>query len=281
MMMNINVLHKLSYSYTELVSLDPHTIYLHPKASPHQRILGYSMVIQPRPSTLVHNVDAEGNYQQIAYFRELTDYLSIIVEMTIASNDFNPFEFVLFPFESERLPLQYPDALKKYLQPYLVREGVTTYVEQYARHSAASVRWMTVPFLTSLCQDIRQNFVYERRDVGAPLLPEHTLIGRKGSCRDFAQLFVACCRSIGLAARFVSGYLYGNVLQEHELHAWAEVYLPGAGWRGFDPTEGGMVANHHVCLAASSDSQSVAPLSGTFRGRARASLHSSVTVSAS
>lgn len=276
--MNIHVLHKLSYSYSEAVSLDAHTIYLQPKASPHQRLLGYSMVIEPTPSMLVQNVDAEGNHQQIAYFREMTDRLSISVEMTLASNAFNPFGFVLFPFETERLPFHYSASLKKYLQPYLVREGVTTYVEQYARHTAASVRWMTVPFLTTLCRTIAQDYVYERREVGAPMLPEHTLIGRKGSCRDFAQLFVACCRSIGLAARFVSGYLYGNVLQENDLHAWAEVYLPGAGWRGFDPTEGQAVGNNHVYLAASGEPQSIAPLSGTFRGRARSLLTTEVVV---
>ena len=89
---------------------------------------------------------------------------------------------------------------------------------------------------------------------------------------------MACCRSIGLAARFVSGYLYGNVLQENDLHAWAEVYLPGAGWRGFDPTEGQAVGNNHVYLAASGEPQSIAPLSGTFRGRARSLLTTEVVV---
>lgn len=278
--MNLQVLHKLSYVYSEAISLDPHTIYLHPKASPYQRILSYSMIIEPTPSMLVQNVDAEGNYQQIAYFRQMTDSLMISVEMTVASDEFNPFAFVLFPFETERLPFQYSDSLKKNLQPYLLREGVTTYVEQFARHTAASVRWMTIPFLTSLCQIIAQEFVYERRDVGAPLLPEHTLIGRKGSCRDFAQLFVACCRSIGIAARFVSGYLYGNVQQEHELHAWAEVYLPGAGWRGFDPTEGGTVASNHIYLASSNNPQLITPVSGIFRGKARSSFLVKVDVKA-
>jgi transglutaminase-like putative cysteine protease len=277
--MNLQVFHKLFYTYSDAISLDPHTIYLHPKAYPHQQIRSYSLVIEPTPSMLVHNVDVEGNHQQIAYFREPTNHLTISVEMSILSNDFNVFGFVLFPFETERIPFQYSDALKKYLQPYLIREGVTTYVEQYARQTAALARWMTVPFLTTLCQEIYQNFVYERRDVGAPLAPEHTLIGRKGSCRDFSQLFVACCRSVGIAARFVSGYLYGNALQEHDLHAWAEVYLPGAGWRGFDPTEGKAIVNNHVYLASSGDPVLITPVSGTFRGKGRSTLTSEVTVS--
>lgn len=276
--MNLRVSHKLSYTYSEAVSLGPHSFYLYPKTYPHQQVLSYSLVVEPTPNMLVHNIDVEGNHQQIAYFRDLTNFLTVSVEMNVLSNDFNVFGFVLYPFETERIPFQYPDALKKHLQPYLVREGVTTYVEQYARQTGAVVQWKTIPFLTTLCQNIYLNFVYERRDVGPPMPPEHTLIGRKGSCRDFAQLFVACCRSVGIAARFVSGYLYGNALQEHDLHAWAEVYLPGAGWRGFDPTEGKAIMNNHIYLASSSDPQLITPVLGTFRGKARSILTAEVTV---
>lgn len=276
--MILNVSHQLLYTYSESVILEPHTFYLFPKAYPHQQIVSHAMTIDPLPAMLVHNIDAEGNHQHIAYFREATSRLTVSVQMAVSSADFNLFEFVLFPFETERIPFQYPEPLRKFLHPYLVREGVTTYVEQYARQTAAGSRWMTVAFLTALCRDISQNFMYERRDVGAPLMPEHTLIGRKGTCRDFALLFVACCRGLGLAARFVSGYLYGNALQEHDLHAWAEVYLPGAGWRGFDPTDGKAVMNNHVYLASSADPLLVTPVSGVFRGKAKSSLRAEVSV---
>lgn len=276
--MILNVSHQLFYTYSEPVLLEPHTLYLFPKAYPHQQIVSHTMTIDPVPTMLADNIDAEGNHQRIAYFREPTAQLTVSVTMAVRSEDFNLFNFVLFPFETERIPFQYQEPLKKFLQPYLVREGVTTYVEQYARQTAAGARWMTIAFLTALCRDIAQNFMYERRDVGAPLLPEHTLIGRKGTCRDFAQLYVACCRALGLAARFVSGYLYGNALQEHDLHAWAEVYLPGAGWRGFDPTDGKAVMNHHVYLASSADPMLVTPVSGVFRGKAKSTLRAEVTV---
>ncbi|MFN4147344.1 MAG: transglutaminase domain-containing protein [Runella sp.] len=277
--MRLHVIHRLHYTYSDAIFLEPHLIYLHPKAYPHQQVIQHSIVIDPQPSMLVHNLDPEGNHQHRAYFKDSTTSLTISVEMCVQSEPFNVFEFVLFPFETEHLPFQYPDTVKKYLQPYLVRDGVTTYVEQFARQIASYARWKTVLFLTTLSRTIYETFVYERREVGPPMPPELTLIGRKGSCRDFAQLFVACCRSIGIAARFVSGYLYGNPLQEHDLHAWAEVYLPGAGWRGFDPTEGKAVINHHVHLAASGDPQTIAPVSGTFRGKALSSLIAEVTVS--
>ena len=278
--MFLNVSHRLFYTYSEPIFPEPHTLYLHPKAYPHQQIVSHSLKIDPAPHMLVYNIDAEGNNQNIAYFREKTDKLSVSVEMVIRSEDFNSFEFVLFPFETERIPFHYSEALRKFLQPYLLREGVTTYVEQFARQTAANARWMTIPFLTSLCAHIAGDFMYERREVGPPLLPEHTLIGRKGTCRDFAQLFVACCRGVGRAARFVSGYLYGNPLQAHDLHAWAEVYLPGAGWRGFDPTDGKAVMNNHVYLASSADPGLVTPVSGVFRGKAKSTLSTEVTVSA-
>jgi transglutaminase-like putative cysteine protease len=276
--MNLHVSHKLSYQYSEAILLEPHTIYLHPKAHAHQQVKGFSMQILPTPSMLVHNLDVEGNHQHLAYFNAPTDRLEVVVEMEISSQDFNVFGFVLFPFDTAKIPFHYPELKKKYVQAYLIREGVTTYVEQYARQTAASARWQTVPFLTTLCQNIYENFVYVRREEGAPLQPEVTLIEKCGSCRDFAQLFVACCRSIGIAARFVSGYLYGNPLQAHDLHAWAEVYLPGAGWRGFDPTEGKAIVNNHIYLASSADPALIAPVSGTFRGKARSTLAAEVNI---
>ena len=276
--MNLHVQHQLHYTYSEGVILEPHRIYLSPKTYPHQRVLSCSMQIDPVPSMLVENMDAEGNQQHIAFFKERTAHLSVKAEMVIESNPFNAFGFVLLPFETENIPFTYSDQLKKHLHPYLLREGVTTYVEQFARQTASNARWATVPFLTELCKDIAQRFVYERREVGPPLPPEHTLIGQKGTCRDFAQLFVACCRCLGIAARFVSGYLYGNALQAHDLHAWVEVYLPGAGWRGFDPTEGKALINNHIYLAASSDPGLIVPVSGLFRGKARSTLQVEVNV---
>lgn len=276
--MNLHVKHQLNYTYSEGVFLNPHTIYLSPKAYPHQRVISHAVQIEPMPSMLVENIDVEGNHQHVAFFKEKTDKLTVSSEIVMESSPFNVFGFVLFPFDTERIPFSYSDSEKKHLEPYLIREGVTTYVEQYARQTAAGALWATVPILTALCKNIAQNFVYERREVGPPLPPEHTLISQKGTCRDFAQLFVACCRSLGIAARFVSGYLYGNLLQAHDLHAWVEVYLPGAGWRGFDPTEGKAVINNHIYLAASANPSLIVPVSGLFRGQARSTLQVDVTV---
>ena len=278
--MNLFVSHQLSYSYSEPVTLNPHTVYLYPKNYPHQRLVDYSLQIEPKPSAIVQNLDFEGNIQQVVYFTKSvpTKSLVVSVEIAVLSDDFSALDFVIYPFNAAQLPFKYTDRKLNHLQPYMVLSGVTTYLEQYARQIAAAANWNTVSFLVRLCQTIKRDFQYEIRMEGPPLPPEHTLIAQKGSCRDFAVLFMACCRCLGIAARFVSGYMYGVLIQEHELHAWVEVYLPGAGWRGFDPTEGQVVGNNYIHLASAADATTVPPMAGSFNGQARSSLNADVSV---
>lgn len=279
--MKLRVKHELRYDYSAAVSLEPHTLYLYPKIYPHQRLNQYVLHVDPKPSKLVSNIDIEGNTQQVIYFNNPTDSLVVRAETEVESDLYNAYDFFLFPFETQRIPFQYSEADRKLLEPYLERTAVTTLVEQYARQIAAEAKWQTVPFLSHLATTIRTNFVYEVRDEGPATSAELTLISRKGSCRDYSVLYIAACRSLGIAARFVSGYLYGDPMQEHELHAWVEVYLPGAGWRGFDPTEGSVVINHHVFLAASFFHDRLAPLAGSFRGQARSTMTVTLSITGS
>ncbi|TDB63329.1 transglutaminase family protein [Arundinibacter roseus] len=276
--MNLHVKHLLTYEYDKPVALDPHLLYLYPKSYPHQRVLDYSLIINPLPSKVVRNVDAEGNVQQVAYFADTTQRLSVEANMTLRSDAFNVFDFVLYPFEAKNIPFRYSERQSRYLAPYLGRQELTPYLEQFARQIAASVQWATVPFMTELSRYINQTFSYQQRTEGRAFPPDETLRALSGSCRDFSSLFITVCRSLGIAARFVSGYLYGNPTQAHELHAWVEVYLPGAGWRGFDPTEGRAMINNHICLAASADYDQLAPVMGSFRGSASSFLTTYVEI---
>ncbi|OIN59642.1 transglutaminase family protein [Arsenicibacter rosenii] len=276
--MIIHVRHSSYYDYDDIVTLSPHILYLYPRMYPYQRLLGYDLTIEPTPSKVVRNVDVEGNVQQVVYFTGSTNRLQVSVNIELKSDSFNSFDFVLFPFETKHLAgFKYPAAVESMLHPYLERVGVTADVELWARRIAASANWETVPFLTTLNQTIRQ-FSYEIREYGPPLSPAQTLSDRKGSCRDYTTLFMAACRSLGLAARFVSGYLFGNPQQEHELHAWAEVYLPGAGWRGFDPTEGSVVSNHHIFLTSTARPELAAPISGSYRGTAKSTFRAEMEI---
>lgn len=275
--MHLSVEHQLRYQYNQPVALTPHTLYLYPRTYPYQRLQRYEVAISPEPSKVVRNVDVEGNVQQLVYFNSPTDHLTITAQIELESDPFLSLDFVLYPFETQRVPFPYAPQVRALLEPYLIRDGVTEAVETWARQVAAGVGWQTVPFLIALNQAIRQ-FTYTVREEGAPLPPEQTLIQRLGSCRDYTTLYMAACRSLGLAARFVSGYLFGSAQQEHQLHAWAEVYLPGAGWRGFDPTENTVVVNKHIFLASSARAELTAPVSGTFTGHAQSTLEANVRI---
>lgn len=261
--MTLDVRHTTEYSYSQSVTLGPHTLYLYPRTYPHQRLLDYQLLIEPTPARVVRNVDVEGNIQQLVYFNEPTERLHIDMTMRIESEELNSFDFLLFPYEAISVPFAYPEPIRDLLKPYLIQDGITAEVVAWAEAIAATVDHKTIQFLTALNKAIRQ-FTYEMRPSGFPMSPDQTLALRCGSCRDYTVLFMAACRSLGLAARFVSGYLFGSDRQDHQLHAWAEVYLPGGGWRGFDPTGDTAVVNRHIFLASTATPRLATPVSGMF-----------------
>jgi transglutaminase-like putative cysteine protease len=277
--MKLQISHHLIYSYSPAVKLDPQLLYIYPRGFPHQTMVDYQLTISPKPSNISINLDSEGNVQQFAFFQNNeVSTLEVQVNMILLSEDINALDFVLFPFDSKYFPFLYHQRINKYLVPYLARTDITTKVEQFARKIAAEVNWETVPFLIRLAEFISKDFTYQQRETGDAYSPEEILKYRVGSCRDYSRLYISACRSLGIAARFVSGYLFGNLMQDHELHAWAEVYLPGAGWRGFDPTIGATVSGYHVSVAASADFNSIAPVMGSFRGNATSKLITEVSI---
>ncbi len=276
--MNISISHSLTYQYSNKVSLDPHGIYLFPKINESLSLQKFQLEIVPEPSQIYQNIDLEGNIQTIAFFNKNTDFLSFKANIEVVTVPFNPFDFVFFPFNASKLPFEYTPEEKSILAPYLQKIGITTLIDQIARKIAAESGWQTSKFLMNLCGFINKNFDYLIREEGQPFLAEHTLIQKSGSCRDFSVLFIALCRTIGLAARFVSGYYYSKTLQQNYLHAWVEVYLPGGGWRGFDPTQNTAVSNLHIPIAASLFPEKIGPVTGSFRGKSDSVLKTEVIV---
>ena len=275
--------HLLSYKYGAAVNLEPHVLYLHPRKSSLLTVNSFSLIVHPKPIQISKNLDPEGNIQNILFFKEPTDFLEIEMNAVVETTEFNPFDFVYFPFESKTLPLSYTHSYQKTLSPYLGQEGLTTLVEQTARQIASQVKWNTSSFLSELNEFIFKQFAYEIREEGAPNSAEYTLVNRRGSCRDYAVLFSALCRALGLATRFVSGYYVGAAPvdvpnQTHHLHAWVEVYLPGGGWRGYDPTQHEVVAGNHIPLAASCLPEEITPVFGSYRGSATSELITEVSI---
>jgi transglutaminase-like putative cysteine protease len=231
-------------------------------------LLHHNLEVEAPLSGLSSGLDADGNSSQVVWFDDLRDRLDLIVTMEVETLLDNPFNWIITDPAVASLPARYDDATALSLSPFLARDPVDPEVATWAAELAAGVGQTTAPFLMALADGIHHGFHHVGRPDGDPLQPAETLAGRSGACRDTAILYVAACRSQGLAARFVSGYSMHHPpeVTEQELHAWAEVYLPGAGWRAYDPSLGLAVADGHVALATAPDHRRAAPVSGSYRG---------------
>ncbi len=275
--MRIAVIHRTLYRYSAAVYLEPHIIRLRPREDASQRLVQWKLDITPTPCGRTECLDQDGNNVVRAWFRSVTPELSLRSEFVLETLRDNPFKYLLTALDT-KLPMEYAPLLHAPLTPYVGDER-SAVVRAFAESLAAECGWQTIPFLSVLNQRMFAGMRQVIRDIGAPHAAETTLRGEEGSCRDLAVLFCSACRAVGLAARFVSGYERDASLQENgDLHAWAEVYLEGAGWTGYDPSRGLTVAASHVAVAAASDPLLASPVSGTYRGSATATMEFSISM---
>ncbi len=276
--MLLSIRHHLRYVYDRPVFLEPMTLRLTPKQDCSQQLLVHSLRLDAAPAGSSAIQAADGSGALVCWFLEERDQLEITMEARVRTLRPNPFDWIITFAAAQRLPARYPAAEAAALAAYLDRllgigpgagEGPGAgSVAAWAAGLAVAVEHDTAAFLIELADRIHHDFQHVGRFEGEPMAPEQTLAGRSGACRDTAMLFVAACRSQGLAARFVSGYSIHHPpeVTEHELHAWAEVYLSGAGWRGYDPSLGLAVADGHLVLATAPDHRLAAAVTGTYRG---------------
>ena len=275
--MRIAVVHSTRYRYSSPVYLEPHTIRLRPREDASQRLGSWTLDISPTPLGRTACLDQDGNTVVRAWFDSLTAELSLRSQFTLETLRDNPFNYLLTPLDTQ-LPMEYAQALRAPLAPYL-RDDHGPSVRNLAQSLAAECAWQTLPFLSALNQRLFATTRQVIRATGEPHAAETTLRDQEGSCRDLAVLFCSACRALGLAARFVSGYERDASLQENgDLHAWAEVYLEGAGWSGYDPSRALAVAASHVAVAASSHPLLAAPVTGSYRSSATAKMEFSISM---
>jgi len=264
----ISVTHSTLYRYSNAVYLEPHTVRLRPRQDGSQRLLQHQLSIAPAPAGQSECLDQDGNVVVEAWFDHPTHTLSVESMFSVETLRANPFDFLL---------REYSTPVRAALAPYL-REPAPE-VRAFAA-SIAGGAGHTLDFLSALNRSLAQEFRYEAREAGAAHAADLTLRSREGSCRDLAVLFCDAARAMGIAARFVSGYECGAAGRDKvHMHAWAEVYLQGGGWRGYDPSAGLAVSTSHVALAAAADPHLAAPVSGTFRGAAEASMEFAIGIS--
>jgi transglutaminase-like putative cysteine protease len=266
--------HHTTYDYSAPVFLEPHTIRLRPRSDPRQLIHEFSIEMTPPPDGMTEGIDVYGNDIVWAWFSETHSSLRITTSFAVETLRENPYDFVVPTFEAAELPPVYPAADQAALFPYMSPSPDWPF--EFAKEVAASVNQNFVEFLQGLASRIHATHKTIVRPEGDPLPASVTLASQEGSCRDLAVLFVEACRCVGVAARFVSGYVADEPSGLRELHAWGAAYVPGAGWRGYDPTMGLAVTDRHVTLAAAATPAGAAPVDGRFRGSAVSKLASTI-----
>ncbi|MEM7134950.1 MAG: transglutaminase family protein [Myxococcota bacterium] len=272
MNLKIEVDHLTEYHYDSPVTFGEHSVYLRPRESQTLRVKRFTLESEPNGKLrwvrdCFNNIVAVFNYGL-----EQSSTLSVHCRMVFDVSEENPFDFIVESRATE-FPFNYDEREKSALSPYLgASEAEREAVGEWLRGTLDGTPCDTVALLTSLNQVVYSGIAYERRDEEGVQTPSETLARRKGSCRDMAELFVAASRQLGFAARFVSGYLYEPTDESSEgsnraagsMHAWAEVYLPGAGWRGFDATNGILTDHHFITAAVANRPAWVAPIQGRY-----------------
>ncbi|MBW2505622.1 MAG: transglutaminase family protein [Deltaproteobacteria bacterium] len=265
--MIFRISHKTNYSYSAPVFLEPHIIHLTPRNDGCQKISNFFFAVEPQPAGMHHYLDAEGNNTVCIWFEEKTAGLSISTSFEAQTFCMNPFGYFVIDNDFLKLPAIYEKNDQAALKPFLSSIDIDSEVTDFGKSIFENSNGVTLEFLSRLCMAIYENFKVETRECGPPFSPVVTFQNKRGACRDLVILFMAVCRNFGLATRFVSGYQEGDPdMDQRHLHAWAEVYIPGGGWRGYDPSHGLVVADRHIALAASHDPAGTAPVKGNFRG---------------
>jgi transglutaminase-like putative cysteine protease len=284
--MLLTILHDNVYRYARPVELTRHRLMLRPAESHGLQIRSESLKVHP-----AHRLSWEHDvfYNSVAQlsFTEKAQELRITSRYTVEQFNINPFDFVLEIYTND-LPFDYRGDDAEDLVPYLklqypqdmpaIREWLKSFLD-------AKGRGKTLDFLLALNESIAAAFSYGAREEENIQSPGETLASRSGSCRDFALLFMEAARQMGLAARYVSGYLCSMDETKPDVasdatHAWTEIYLPGGGWIGFDPTCGTLAAGLHVRVAAVRNPAQATPIRGSYLGDASLFLGMDVTVQA-
>ena len=278
----LRVSHSTVYRYSEPVALGEHRMMFRPRESHDLRLIDTNLRISPRPASLRWLHDPFDNSVAVAAFEGTTSELSF--ESTVTLEQFEDF---LPEYPLEKYARTYPFKYSNEDFPNLVRPlarhypdvGVSNWALQFLD---AAETTSTMKVLRSMTHGIREQFIYTRRVEKGVQTPEETLLNRRGSCRDFAVLMMEAARSLGIAARFVSGYIFmpnsSGFAGGGATHAWMQSYLPGAGWIDFDPTNSIVGNRNLIRVAVAWSAEQVLPLWGTYAGPPDAFLAMDVTV---
>jgi len=277
--MKFKIIHESVYSFSSEVFLEPHYLRFKPKVTPYHKIIDFNLEVYPTPSGYSDQTDGENNIIQLCWFKGVDTELSIKAESIIEVKEHLPFNFILYPNAFTLLPFTYSDSQKAILAPALKSEPISPELRAYAELIKVACNGQTVAFIANLTKQLHKDFTIVYRETGNPFDANHSFELKEVSCRDMAWMQIQVLRRMGMAARFVSGYFYIPLDKpDYELHAWVEVYLPGAGWVGMDPSNGIMTGQTHIPIATSAHYENTMPVTGTIRGAATSELKTKLRI---
>lgn len=271
--MKFKIVHDTTYLFNDKVFLEPHYLRFRPKNTPFIDVKNFSISLKSEPEGHRVMADEEHNMVDFYWFEKLTDSLTISVESSLQIKDYNPFNFIIHPDSFNTIPFTYSEHQYQILYASLQKVAIAKELADYANAVLQTSHFNTIAFLTNLTTQIHKDFTVEYRENGPPLSPDNTFSIKKGSCRDLSWMQINMLRNYGIATRFVSGYFYFETEKPiYELHAWIEVFIPGTGWLGFDPSHGILTGNTHFAVASSAIPENTMPVSGGIRGSATSKL---------
>jgi transglutaminase-like putative cysteine protease len=273
--MNLRISHVSSYVYSDSVLPGLHYLHFYPQVRSYLKLLDFSIEVRPKPDALTARMDVENNLYHQCWFTLPTDKIDIHSEIRVEVSEFNPFNF-LVDTHGPQGTTDYVQQSRSFLQPYLKELTINQEMKAFASRKSNEA---PLDFIVRLTEAVASEWDHQQRMEQNILAPDVCFANRSGSCRDLARMFMAFLRISGIPARFVSGYNFAGDMDEgHELHAWVETYLGGAGWIGTDPSLGLLTTANYIPVATSFDPQRTMPVQGFYHGEASSKLETSVEI---
>jgi hypothetical protein len=270
--MHLKVEHQTRYVYSENVFLEPHHLYFYPSVRPEIKINEFEINVIPEPDGMSQRLDIENNSYYQIWFNDLLNSMDIRMKMKVETCDINPFDFLL---EDTMRPAQKP-ARKIYLETFNKLENELMLWVSGIRDKSSDIPSL----LLNLVTEISNGWDHEIRYSSDLHEPNECFNQKKGSCRDLSWMLMEILRKLDMPSRFVSGYSHNPELEDgHELHAWVEVWVNGAGWIGIDPTAGLFTDANYIPVASSFHPSNTLPVQGNYRGKAESELQTRVQIS--
>ena len=273
--MILQISHETNYIYSGSVLPGLHYLHFYPQARSYLRILDFSIDVNPGPDALTARMDPENNLYHQCWFSDPTDRMDVNASIKVQITPFNPFEF-LIDTHGPQATGTYQQQSRNFLQPYLNESVIPL---EFRAFTGNFSRENILGYMTNIVEAVAAGWDHHERLEQNVLDPAVCFERKSGSCRDLARMTMAFLRISDIPARFVSGYAFvPGVEAGHELHAWVEAYVPGAGWIGMDPSLGLLTTQNYIPVATSFDPLRTMPVQGFYHGSATSEMHAVVSI---